>query len=119
MILTHGSTTVSIPHAHDYPYKRVYRVVQASVISGAGIRHVETYNVKTNRYVFVCNLMQTSDYELLLNFFADNAVAMHNKFSLTDDIGRTMTVRFASSDLDFALDANGLWSGKFEVEEEL
>jgi len=116
MILEYNGNAVTITTKYDYPHTREIEKVQAVERSGAGLTHVEDYNVLTNRYTYKYFEIPTAEYELLFNFFNDHARGMYNVFNLTDDFGVQRAVRFVQPRLKFALVFNGLWSGSFTVE---
>lgn len=100
----------------QYPLKKNYEIVQAKEKSANGITHVENFSVelKTKIYNFVD--MSTEDYNKLLDFFVNVAVASLNTFVLENDLGESENVRFLDNKLNFSLTDYNLYSGSFGVE---
>lgn len=116
MILSYGGTTVIINHRHDYPYKVRGGYSQAKEVSGAGVVHVEHYDVKNKIYTFKFAQMATVEYQKLIMFSENTVLGMLHPFDLTDDLGVLLHGRFLKSNLIFSLDYKGLWSGSFDFE---
>jgi hypothetical protein len=117
MIFTRGLETITLASPAQYPAGYDYSIVQAKDKSASGVTHVESFVVRTNlaNYSFVD--MSEADYLALLTWFLDIADGMINDFQLTDDLGRTATVRFTEPRLHFEATSYGLWAGSFQVEE--
>ncbi len=117
MIFNRNLKIVTLESKAEYPYVKNFEIVQAKDKSASGVVHVESFNVQTNTLTFNFRNIVENDYQLILDFFINDAEGMLNVFNLTDDLGVTRTVRFTSHVLNFQLTSYNRWSGSFTVEE--
>jgi hypothetical protein len=116
MKFTLGSTEVELSAPAQYPLNANTTLSQAREKSASGVTHVEDFAIETTTKTYNFVDMPTTDFQLLLSFFLDEAEGMLNAFQLTDDIGGTTTVRFTEPVLAFVNTSYELWSGSFTVE---
>lgn len=111
-----GAASLQFEAGGDYPANRTHEVLQVQDRTASGELQVETLGLNIERRVLAFNLMPKTDYDSLVNWFLNVVNAGAETFTMTDEYGRTGTVRIVNSILDFSETSFELYSGQLTVE---